>query len=82
LLLLLLSPLFFFSGIPGIYPTSNFCERYQLDIKGSKQVKGVLRLNQSKLTFIKSTLPKLLTWERQRLSTFIPGTVKFPEKPG
>jgi hypothetical protein len=53
----------FFSGIPGIYPTLNFCEDYQLNIKGSSQMKGVLQMNQLKLTFIKSTLSKLLTWE-------------------
>jgi hypothetical protein len=45
-------------------------------------VKGVIQLNQSKLTFIKSTLPNLLSWERRRSSSFIPGTVKFPERPG
>jgi hypothetical protein len=42
----------------------------------------VIKLNQSKLSFIKYTLPTLLVWERQRSSTFIPGTVEVPDRPG
>ena len=72
----------FFSGIPGVYPTSNYCERYQLDLKGSSSVKGVIKLNQSKLSFIRNTLPEILLFERERSSTFVPGTVEVPEKPG
>jgi hypothetical protein len=70
------------AGIPGIYPCSNVCERYQLQLKGSKDVEGVLRLNQSKLPFIRKTVPKMLKWERIRSSTFIPGSIKFPDRPG
>jgi hypothetical protein len=70
------------TGIPGIYPCSNVCERYQLSLKGTKDVDGVLRLNQSKLSFIKKTAPDILKWERVRSSTFIPGSINFPDRPG
>jgi hypothetical protein len=51
-------------------------------VKGCSSVKGVIKLNQSKLNFIGSTLPDLLAWERERSSTFVPGTVLVPKRPG
>jgi hypothetical protein len=51
-------------------------------VKGCSSVKGVIKLNQSKLSFIKYTLPALLAWERKRSSTFVPGTVEVPDRPG
>jgi hypothetical protein len=71
-----------YAGIPGIYPCSNVCERYNLLLKGSKEVDGVLKLNQSKLSFLRNTMPKILSWERLRSSTLIPGSINFPNRPG
>jgi hypothetical protein len=70
-----------FLGIQGIYPSGNFCEHHQGDIKGTKDKAGIIDLNVSMLSFVSLQAPKLMKHERVRTSHLFAGRRVFPVEP-
>jgi hypothetical protein len=70
-----------FLGIQGIYPSGNFCEHHQGDVKGTKDKAGIIDLNVSMLSFVANQAPRLLEHERTRTSHLVAGRRVFPLEP-